>query len=806
MEPTINNLSKEQLAILNLTEGKHLILSAPGTGKTELIAQRVLKAAEQDNFPLDEIVCLTFTNRAARNMLDRVQLRAPKAKVTITNFHGFGTLFLTKNQIIPQAASFIDEEDAEELYKEACDLINASPIRYNNFSKIAQGLKILSLELNNYIKNYSYVNIPKDLLAHFIAYERLKKESLLYDYDDILLLTLKHLIESKPEYTFGKFSFIQVDETQDLNEIQWNIVKYIQKPNANVVLFGDIYQSIFGFLGASLNLFLEFTKDYQRHTLTTNFRSETEIIDMLNCYLGWYFTEKKYTLPFQNFNSKAINSEHLKLINFNTDSQHSQYQKIYNYVKRLSKNNRQTAFLFYRNIDVEMFYDLWDFEIGSVFKVSKFDLFRRGFVKDIFAFLNSIHRNFERINWVRLLKLFGGFKTLKSARQFINEMSANGILPIDLTNEDLEYSAYLSNFNNLFNNGRLIFFDTETSGLNTGEDDIIQIAAVEIINGKIKSKFNVYMKTDKDLSETSKIHHITNSFLEANGVSIKEGLLQFNDFVKGSPLVAHNLSFDKNMLINNIKRHGLTSKFTLPTDMFDTIEIIRRVLPKLHSYKLSYLVELLDINAKNTHNAIDDVEATVEVLQKLKDNLEKTVNDAELFIIDNMLKLKRFTVNFAPYYNKVINNKEEVSFRKLIEDFVSFAKIEDPNIAELSKLLNHMDLKTKPDKVLSLLNKYMPFYRKCKISDLITENDKYIITTIHKAKGLEFDTVIIPDFCIQNFPDKGIYSDEKQKLLYVAMSRAKTNLIITSGNSFDGAPTVMSPLLEPVKHLFSNKL
>ena len=280
MELNINELSEEQVRILNLSEGKHLVLAPPGTGKTELIAQRVLKAVTVDKFPESEIICLTFTNRAARNMLDRVKQRVPNSKVFISNIHGFGTQFLTKNQLIPLASSFIDDADAEEILKEASASLGISSPKYETFCK-----KALINKVNNNLApflNRSEKHIEEYYLKLIVRYEKIKKESLLYDYDDILVLTLKHLIIDSDNLDFGKFSIIQVDEAQDLNEIQWNIVKYIQKPSANVVLYGDIYQSIFGFNGARLELLQEFTKDHTLHKLSQNFRSEAEINTMLN--------------------------------------------------------------------------------------------------------------------------------------------------------------------------------------------------------------------------------------------------------------------------------------------------------------------------------------------------------------------------------------------------------------------------------------------------------------------------------------------------------------------------------------------
>lgn len=808
----INDLSKEQLVILNISNGKHLVLSPPGTGKTELIAQKVLKALTTDNIPEEEIVCLTFTNRAARNMLARVRDHVPNSNVFIGNIHSFGIDFLKKNHLIPIGSAFIDDEDAFEIFEDAC-FATKNGYKYSDCVGKLRKYKLfihgIKLQYND-----SIFDCSPELIKVFEAYEAIKNNSLLLDYDDILILTLKSLLNNKTKLNYGQFSFLQVDEVQDINEIQWLILNNIQKQDATVILYGDIHQSIFGFLGANKKLLENFTKNYQKHSLSQNYRSNQEIISMLDTYLNFYFNSKNNFIINLNKINEGSASNNLFLLCDNTSKNINLVVNKLIEKQILGKIN--SAILFFKNQEVEDFYNKYGSKFRNVFKVSKFELLKRKFIKDIFAFLTVLHNPNERLSWTRLFKLFSIFTTLKESRNFINNMYANGLNPIDFLSIEFNGNIMLRNFKSCIENGRLILFDTETTGLDTQNDDLIQISAIELKNGKVGKTFNVYIKTNKDLTQSSKIHNITKEFLDINGINPEDALLQFSEFINGAPLVAHNLKFDKNILLSNIKKYKLTDKFNTPDKMFDSIDIIKRIFPELKSYKLERVIELLNLNVINSHNALDDVKALLSVVLGIQKEIDDKIEKSEIFIKENLEKLKKFHEKFAYHYNSTINNENPVSFRELINGFVELANIKDEKFDEINKLLNHMDINTRPNRIYTLLSNYLMFYKKCKAADLVTEDDEVFISTIHKAKGLEFDTVIIPNFN-KNDSNSNIYITyenllEQVKLLYVAMSRAKNKLIIISQNDMlltQDNQTITIPFYKifiPIHNLFNRNL
>ena len=215
-------LSKEQQKIAELQSGHHVVFAPPGTGKTELLSQRVNIAVSAGIDPA-QMLCLTFTNRAARNMVERIHARAQADRIFIGNFHAFAGQFLIRNQLIPQASSMLDEEDSHQLMLEAMestldgDPIVARPyidqnqeklktdllLLYNNFlnqRRLAVAPEIV--ESTRQLLREGYLKVgpsPNDSLTRSVfgmictEYEQMKQDSLALDYDDLLNLTVHHL-------------------------------------------------------------------------------------------------------------------------------------------------------------------------------------------------------------------------------------------------------------------------------------------------------------------------------------------------------------------------------------------------------------------------------------------------------------------------------------------------------------------------------------------------------------------------------------------------------------------------------------
>jgi DNA helicase-2/ATP-dependent DNA helicase PcrA len=184
---------------------------------------------------------------------------------------------------------------------------------------------------------------------------------------------------------------------------------------------------------------------------------------------------------------------------------------------------------------------------------------------------------------------------------------------------------YLHRFYNVLSNERIVVFDTETTGLDRSNDDIIQLAAIEIIRGKKGESFECYFSTEKELSPTQKIHNISNEALKAKATNKKEGLNKFLNFISNDSLLAHNIEYDYAIINSNLLRIGINSIDKKINKIFCTL-LMTRQLFKLPSYKLGNILTSLKLPGENSHDAMDDSEATVN----LAFHLIKEIEDRKL--------------------------------------------------------------------------------------------------------------------------------------------------------------------------------
>jgi DNA helicase-2/ATP-dependent DNA helicase PcrA len=188
---------------------------------------------------------------------------------------------------------------------------------------------------------------------------------------------------------------------------------------------------------------------------------------------------------------------------------------------------------------------------------------------------------------------------------------------------DYSNQKRIQNYYDVVANGRIVVFDTETTGLDTENDDIIQIAAVEIVKGKPGKSFECYFATDKDLSPTQTIHNISNEHLKQKATDKREGLSEFLDFIANDALLAHNIRYDYSILNSNLLRVGLNMVDQEVNPLFCTL-ILTRQLCKLPSYKLGNILTSLGLEGDNSHDAMDDTKATVNLALYLKNKIEKS--------------------------------------------------------------------------------------------------------------------------------------------------------------------------------------
>lgn len=790
--------TEEQQIILNIKHGKHIVHAPAGCGKTEILTQRIIQALTSGQHP-ESMICLTFTNRAAIEMTERLQKSTNNNKQLpfVGNIHKYCNLFLRKNKLLPDSSTLIDEDEYKTILNGIIKKFDKkTAIIRTVLFKYLSDQKRIDLKLNPIHASYdASFESNKDLYYKiYQQYENVKKEFNFYDFDDLLNLANYHLKKNKGSNKQGlrlnSFDWIQIDEVQDLNEVQWEIIELISEKSSLEIYYGDYEQSIFSFLGSSYTTFLKRYEDIKnKHSLAKNYRSSQDIILILNKYLESTLQSK---IVFDSDQIEIKNKENF-VIEEIQGTVEDELHFITNRIKTNKYDGESVAVLVRTNKNAELCSNYFN-EIGiNHLKVSGIDFFQRNTLKDLFAILNGWSNPFDILAWTRIYKRFSKSVTLDESRKIIYSCYKNGVLPKDLLNND----SYLETFQKQLESKRCIVFDTETTGLDTLTDDIIQIAATEIINGKIGASFNCYIKTTKNIAETYDVHKISQEILDKQGVDPTVGLEEFLTFVgTDSTLIAHNLNYDKTILNANLKKYMDKSLADYSFNYLDSLIVSKLLFPKLPSYKLESLLHHFKLEGENSHNAIDDVFATVNLIKFLTDHNKEKLEQQRTFLAVNSKLFKSFRTNTRDVEDVINSYLSRNTFTiDLIQDLYKNLKgnriIDEHKAKVFFEVIKNEELTLTNADAEERLNQLTPFITGLKEVDLINSKSEIVISTPHKAKGLGFDHVIIAECNTGVYP--GYYSKteeqilEDKRILYVAMSRAKKGIIITHHTKFQTA-------------------
>jgi len=281
----LTKLNLQQQKAVTFGDGPLMVMAGAGSGKTRVLTYRIAYLIEEYGISPESILAVTFTNKAAREMKERVDKLISKdsSGMWISTFHSFGARFLRKEIGVlgthTRGFIIIDEDDSLKIIKKILKDYN---------------LSITPKEAVNYIsdiKNEEYIDDKKyfDSESFIIMYNHYQDElckNNLVDFDDLLKLTVD-IIRSNPlilEKYQNKFSYILIDEFQDTNKLQFELINLLMNKNKNIFVVGDMNQSIYSFRGARVSNVADFKKEHHPDIikLEENYRSTATILDIAN--------------------------------------------------------------------------------------------------------------------------------------------------------------------------------------------------------------------------------------------------------------------------------------------------------------------------------------------------------------------------------------------------------------------------------------------------------------------------------------------------------------------------------------------
>ena len=735
---------QSQQEIINISQGQHLVLAPPGCGKTQILSERIRIAHSEHGVPYGDMLCLTFTNRAARGMAERISQTISDSDINdlfVGNIHRYCIRILTNHELVPSNTSIIDDDDAlsilsrlsnqdEELvfadFKKTHDLfdcIHFSQMMHQINKKHPKDIRLhpeclnkddlnamrmvctayrkeFTAEMMNdmyehadfyitdidHLQTGTYANyaayrqqvrntLTKLSLAH--QYEAYKREHNLMDFNEVLLRAYDAISEAKASNEPEKRAFleavqrpwIQVDEVQDLNPLQMAIIDLISK-NECILYLGDEQQAIFSFMGAKLSTLEMLRKrctpvsDNEKavkgiHHLAKNHRSPRYLLDIYNRYAEKVLGIDAAFLPQPTNNDQATDATRFIYANTTDD----EVEKVARQAGEWLKQNPEetTAIVTLSNADAdEISHQLTHYSLPH-FKISGTDLFSTPDMKLLLAHFTAVQSDTNLIAWSRIMQGAKCIHTAYEARDIVHQLIATGISPSELMTSGTP--PLTQQFVKAYETQDIVIFDTETTGLDTFRDDIIQIAAMRIRGEKVLGTFMVHIETEREIP--TMLGDIVNPIIEerktAEILSHEEALTRFADFAKGAVLLAHNADFDINILHSNIKRYSKVVLESAPSlgraekgvPYFDSLRLIRLLEPDLRVHKLKHLLDTLHLEGQNSHLADDDVYATKSLVDYCYKKAKALIPHqnallAREAVINVGAKLQK---NYAPLYH-----------------------------------------------------------------------------------------------------------------------------------------------------------
>ena len=807
-------LDEKQQEIVRFNDGCALVLGAPGCGKTHILSYRVAMAHQIFKVEYKDMLCLTFTNRASREMKDRIDqvVGDVNGELYEGNLHRFCIRFLYENNLVPIDTGIIDDSEQEEIIGEI--LNNPQPKGWQ-VKGITNTASLIFRKENNFPDILCDTQMSNIFQFETNArdYIRYKEENRIIDFDDILLLTYRALMSKDyRQYKNSSYKWIQVDEVQDLSPLQLAIIeKLIADNSPTVVYFGDERQAIYSFLGARHDSIVKIRElaGNNLFTLSNNYRSPMYLLDMLNDYAINQLKVDASLLP--KTDNKGFVDDGLMLVPCNSYNQKDVVSTIAsNLYIRSQEQQSSIGVLVRTNADADAISDkLNDHRISHI-KLSKKDVFKTVDFKTLYSHFSVVVNDTRFSDWARLLYQTKAFDKLSLARMFIKKLRDMGLTPTDLLN--YPSSSYFIEFCKSYSEGEIVLFDTETTGLDVFNDDIIQIAAIKMRNGQIVqgSELDIVIELSdgKCIPETlhdglknPMVKEYHRRSLGANGdnqyfMTAQQAFEYFVQYVGNAELLGHNVNYDVNILKNNIKRRTSGIDFNVPV-FWDTLKMARILDPNLRKHSLESLLEIYRLEGVNSHNAMDDIRATKSLTDYCFGKMDALREEQQSFLSHPEIRTiqARLLKNYLPMYrhtseklySDIVDDEHtfESEFEYIYHEMVERKHIKEiPTFQYIKMLFSKVVVDTKKEVYFNhqLVNHIYEF-RTFNEGDLLQNgiiNERVFIMTIHKAKGLEFDNVIVYDVTQGRMPSyRSMNNPEDARVLYVAMSRAKTRLYLT---------------------------
>ncbi|MBQ6282477.1 MAG: UvrD-helicase domain-containing protein [Bacilli bacterium] len=517
---TLNETQKE--AVLT-TDGPILILAGPGSGKTRVITYKIAYLLEENKANPWEILAITFTNKAAKEMKVRLEslIKDDVRSMQISTFHSFGLKVIKENYEffnLNSTFTILDEQDSISVIKKILKEMNLDDKIYNPRT-IKNKISNAKNELLN-PKAYSVfarTEVDKNIAKVYEKYDDKLRKNSSVDFDDLLLMPIEIFKKDKKvlEHYQNRYKYVFIDEYQDTNEAQYTLSKMISEKYHNICVVGDESQSIYSWRGANFKNILNFEKDYNDAKvilLEQNYRSTKRIIEAANSVIKNNKEKKDKHLWTDNDTGSKI--KYLRC--------YDEKDEIYNIISEIKQYKEEgipykEMVVLYRTNAQSQSIERGFIENTIPYKVvGSYAYFNRKEIKDLVAYLRLINNKDDDVSLLRAInapKRGIGNKTIEKLEEKAN-------------NED-------TSIFNVIDSGKELVFKNLILDINEKMKDKSFVDLVELVldESGLRNEYELEktLESEAKLENLEEFKSIAKNFEDYNpGATLEEFLIEIS--------------------------------------------------------------------------------------------------------------------------------------------------------------------------------------------------------------------------------------------------------------------------------------
>lgn len=427
----LDTLNETQLEAVKITDGPLLILAGPGSGKTKVITYKIAYLLEQEKAKPWEVLAITFTNKAAKEMKERLHnlIEEDIKGMQISTFHSFGLRVIKEYYDffgLDRTFTIIDESDSISLIKKIIKELNLDEKKYipRAIKNKISGAKNELLNPEGF-KVFARTPYDEDVVKIYKKYEEKLKRNSSVDFDDLLMLPIELFRKDKEalEHYQNRYKYVFIDEYQDTNEAQYLLSKMISDKYKNICVVGDESQSIYSWRGANYKNILNFEKDYKNAKvilLEQNYRSTKTILEAANSVIK--NNKEKKDKHLWTLNGKGSKIKYLRCYD-----EKDEILNIINTIKKFKSEGipYKEMVVLYRTNAQSQSIERGFIENTIPYKVvGSYAYFNRKEIKDLVAYLRLINNEKDDVSLIRAMnapKRGIGAKTIEKLELNANE-------------------------------------------------------------------------------------------------------------------------------------------------------------------------------------------------------------------------------------------------------------------------------------------------------------------------------------------------------------------------------------------------